>query len=109
MTSGGSSSTPSDAGIHPNERAPASGIPQPADDLQSIENLVIVPISGSSILEPVTKPPTTCIMPQGKEMFLGLNQNGLIAFIVLLLLCFPLAWIPWLVDACKADPKKPIE
>lgn len=42
-------------------------------------------------------------------MFLGLNQNGLIAFIVLLLLCFPLAWIPWLVDACKADPQKPIE
>jgi hypothetical protein len=49
------------------------------------------------------------IMPKGKEMFLGLNQNGLIAFIVLLVVCFPLCWIPWLIDSCKADPGKPIE
>lgn len=48
-------------------------------------------------------------MAKGKEMFLGLNQNGLIAFVVTLLLCFPLAWIPWLIDDCKADPGKPIE
>jgi hypothetical protein len=48
-------------------------------------------------------------MPKGKEMFLGLNQNGLIAFIVILVVCFPLCWIPWLIDSCKADPQKPIE
>jgi hypothetical protein len=49
------------------------------------------------------------IMPQGKEMFAGLNQNGLIAFIVILVFCFPLAWIPWLIDGCRADPNKPID
>ena len=48
-------------------------------------------------------------MAKGKEVFLGLNQNGLIAFIVLLIVCFPLAWIPWLVDSCKSDPTKPID
>lgn len=42
-------------------------------------------------------------------MFLGLNQNGLILFIVLLVICFPLAWIPWLVESCKADKDKPIQ
>ncbi len=48
-------------------------------------------------------------MPQGKEMFAGLNQTGLIAFIALLIMCFPLAWIPWVVDGCKADPNKPLD
>jgi hypothetical protein len=28
----------------------------------------------------------------------------LIVFIVLLLLCFPLCWIPWLVDSMKGEP-----
>ena len=41
-------------------------------------------------------------MAKGKEMFLGLNQSGLILFIVLIVLCLPLCWIPWVVDACKA-------
>ncbi len=36
-------------------------------------------------------------------MFAGLNQTGLIAFIILIIMCFPLAWIPWVVDGCKAD------
>lgn len=40
-------------------------------------------------------------------MFLGLNQNGLILFLVLLFLCLPLCWIPWLVDSCKAE--QPLE
>jgi hypothetical protein len=43
-------------------------------------------------------------MPQGKAVFAGLNQTGLIVFIVLLLLCFPLCWIPWLVDSMKGEP-----
>ncbi len=42
-------------------------------------------------------------MPQGKEVFLGLNQNGLIVFIILVLFCLPLCWIPWVVDSMKAD------
>ena len=42
-------------------------------------------------------------MPQGKEVFLGLNQTGLIVAIVLFLVCFPLCWIPWVVDSMKAD------
>ena len=42
------------------------------------------------------------IMAEGKEMFLGLNKNGLILFIVLIIVCLPLCWIPWLVNSCKA-------
>ena len=34
----------------------------------------------------------------------GLNQTGLITFIVLFLLCFPLCWIPFIVDSMKGDP-----
>jgi hypothetical protein len=43
-------------------------------------------------------------MPQGKEVFLGLNQTGVIVFIVCLFLCLPLAIIPFFVDSMKADP-----
>ena len=45
------------------------------------------------------------IMPQGKEVFAGLNQTGLIAFIILLIACFPLCWLPWVINNCKSDPK----
>lgn len=40
-------------------------------------------------------------MPQGKVVFIGLNQTGLIVFIILLLVCLPLCWIPFLIDSCK--------
>jgi len=43
-------------------------------------------------------------MPQGKVVFAGLNQTGLITFVVLFLLCFPLCWIPFIVDSMKGDP-----
>ena len=42
-------------------------------------------------------------MPQGQEVFLGLNQTGVIVFILLLAFCFPLCWIPFLIDSMKAD------
>jgi len=45
-------------------------------------------------------------MPQGKVVFAGLNQTGLIVFLVLFLACFPLCWIPWLVDSMKGDPNE---
>lgn len=41
-------------------------------------------------------------MPQGEDAFAGLNKNGLILFIVLLLLCLPLCWLPWVIDSTKA-------
>ncbi len=31
----------------------------------------------------------------------GLNNNGLILFIVLLLFCIPLCWLPFVIDSCK--------
>lgn len=31
----------------------------------------------------------------------GLNQTGIIVFIVLLLACFPLCWIPFVSDGMK--------
>ncbi len=38
-----------------------------------------------------------------KAVFAGLNQTGVIAFIILLLVCFPLCWIPWVVSSCKGS------
>lgn len=43
-------------------------------------------------------------MPQGKEVLLGLNQTGVIVAIVLLFVCFPLVWLPWVIDSMKSDP-----
>ena len=44
-------------------------------------------------------------MPQGKAIFAGLNQTGVIVFIVLLVCCFPVCWIPWLIDSMKGEPE----
>lgn len=44
-------------------------------------------------------------MPEGNAIFLGLNQTGLIVFIILLLVCLPLCWIPFLIDSCKGHPQ----
>lgn len=38
----------------------------------------------------------------GKAVLLGLNQTGVIIFFVLLLFCFPLCWLPFILPACKA-------
>lgn len=43
-------------------------------------------------------------MPQGKEVFLGLNQTGVIVFVILALVDLPLCWIPFIVDSMKSDP-----
>ena len=44
-------------------------------------------------------------MPVGEEVFIGLNQNGLIVFIILIIVCLPLCWIPFLIDSLKGNPK----
>ena len=41
-------------------------------------------------------------MPQGEELALGLNKNGFIVFIILIFVCLPLCWIPFVVDSMKA-------
>lgn len=33
---------------------------------------------------------------------LGLTSGGVVLFIVLLLFCFPLCWLPWVIDGTKA-------
>jgi hypothetical protein len=44
-------------------------------------------------------------MPQGKEIFLGLNGAGVVVFFVLGFLCFPIGFIvPFFIDSCKSDP-----
>lgn len=43
-------------------------------------------------------------MGQGAEAFAGLNKNGVIVFIVLILVCLPLCWLPWVIDSLKAAP-----
>lgn len=40
-------------------------------------------------------------MPQGKVVFAGLNQTGVIAFVVLIFVCLPLCWLPFIIDSCK--------
>jgi hypothetical protein len=46
-------------------------------------------------------------MPEGKVVFAGLNQTGLIVFIVLLLVTGPcLCWLPWVIDSMKGDPNE---
>lgn len=44
-------------------------------------------------------------MAQGKEVFAGLNQTGLIVFIILLVVCLPLCWLPWVIGSTKAAEK----
>jgi hypothetical protein len=39
-----------------------------------------------------------------KEAALGLTQSGLILFIVLLVFCIPLCWLPWVIKDLKAQP-----
>jgi hypothetical protein len=46
-------------------------------------------------------------MPQGKAVFAGLNQTGLIVFIVLVFVDVFLCWIPWVVDSMKGEPETP--
>ena len=41
-------------------------------------------------------------MPQGEDVFLGLNKNGVILFIILIIACFPLCWLPFIIDSMKA-------
>jgi hypothetical protein len=52
----------------------------------------------------VRTPKARSTMPQGKAVFAGLNQTGLIVFIILLVLCLPICWIPWLIDSMKGEP-----
>lgn len=44
-------------------------------------------------------------MAEGKEVFAGLNQKGVIVFIILLIVCLPLCWLPWVIDGLKAADK----
>jgi hypothetical protein len=46
-------------------------------------------------------------MPQGPVVFAGLNQTGVIVFIILLLVCLPLCWLPWVIDSMKGEPGAP--
>jgi len=41
-------------------------------------------------------------MASGKEVFLGLNQQGVILFIVLVIVCLPLCWLPWVIEKFKS-------
>ena len=34
---------------------------------------------------------------------LGLNGDGLMVFIILLLMCLPLCWLPWVISSLRAD------
>jgi len=48
------------------------------------------------------KPAKTLSTKSDEAVFLGLNQTGVIAFIILLLVCFPLCWLPFVLGQCKA-------
>jgi hypothetical protein len=38
-----------------------------------------------------------------KAVFAGLNQTGLIVFILLIFLCLPLCWLPFVIPSMKGD------
>ncbi len=38
-----------------------------------------------------------------EEFAMGLNMGGFILFIVLIFVCLPLCWLPWVIDGCKAS------
>lgn len=40
-------------------------------------------------------------MAEGQIVFGGLNKQGVILFIVLLIVCLPLCWLPWVIDSMK--------
>jgi hypothetical protein len=45
-------------------------------------------------------------MPQGKVVFLGLNQTGVIVAILLIFFTGPcLGWLPWVIDSMKGEPE----
>jgi hypothetical protein len=46
-------------------------------------------------------------MPQGKAVFLGLNQTGLIVAIILAVVCLPTCVIPFFIDSMKGEPENP--
>jgi lipopolysaccharide-induced tumor necrosis factor-alpha factor len=35
-----------------------------------------------------------------------LSQNGWIVFVLLLIFCLPLCWLPFVIDGCKEDQRK---
>jgi lipopolysaccharide-induced tumor necrosis factor-alpha factor len=35
-----------------------------------------------------------------------LSQNGWIVFVLLLIFCIPLCWLPFVIDGCKEDQRK---
>lgn len=39
----------------------------------------------------------------GKSVLFGLNQNGVILGVVLLLFCFPLCWLPFVLPKFKGE------
>ena len=39
----------------------------------------------------------------GKAVMMGLNQSGVILFFILLILCFPTCWLPFVIPAFKAN------
>jgi hypothetical protein len=38
-----------------------------------------------------------------KAVFAGLNMTGVIVFVALLCLFFPLCWLPWVIPSMKGD------
>ncbi len=46
--------------------------------------------------------PINEVLTSKQEAALGLTTGGLILFIVLLLVCLPLCWLPWVIDSTRA-------
>ncbi len=50
-----------------------------------------------------TRPtPVNEVFTSKKEAAMGLTTAGLILFIVLLFVCLPLCWLPWVIDSTRA-------
>jgi hypothetical protein len=48
-------------------------------------------------------PPMAYVPMPRQEAALGLNKDGIILFIILLIVCVPLCWLPWTISSMRAN------
>ena len=48
-------------------------------------------------------PPVAYVQVPSAEGTLGLNKDGIILFIILLIVCIPLCWLPWTISSMRVN------
>jgi hypothetical protein len=61
------------------------------------------PIAGTPEFAFVFRPSSGVTISTPPEGILGLTTNGFILFIVLLLVCIPMCWLPWVIKDLRVS------